>query len=155
MFEFQHFENASFYFDELWDIHMLMRLIITINVEINSIYREADQIENFKQLLVENQKKAREQMMPFYIGNFRNFNYDDQYLFVILSSRFLKMKLKVMTAVVTLIFGLIGKHAFDFYQKIRAGAYIEGINVKREKLSALFSGLKLCQVWKMNLHYFS
>jgi len=30
-----------------------------------------------------------------------------------------------MTAVVTLIFGLIGKHAFDFYQKIRAGAYIE------------------------------
>ena len=60
-----------------------------------------------------------------------------------------------MTAVVTLIFGLIGKHAFDFYQKIRAGAYIEGINVKREKLSALFSGLKLCQVWKMNLHYFS
>ena len=34
-----------------------------------------------------------------------------------------------MTAVVTLIFGLIGKHAFDFYRKIRAGAYIEGINV--------------------------
>ena len=36
-----------------------------------------------------------------------------------------------MTAVVTLIFGLIGKHAFDFYRKIRAGAYIEGINVKQ------------------------
>ena len=38
MFEFQNFENASFYFEELWDIDMLMRFTMFYIKKIHKIH---------------------------------------------------------------------------------------------------------------------